>query len=79
MQEKIWEDFNSLPAAAQQQVADFVAFLRQRYRQPAAIRRSPTHWEEEPFVGMWESRDDLEDSTEWVRRVREQQWTDSRG
>jgi hypothetical protein len=33
--EKVWEDFVALPLEAQQQVADFIAFLRTRYKQPA--------------------------------------------
>jgi|SRR5579884_146594 len=38
--EPIWEDFAALPAEAQKQVADYVAFLRQRYlkQQPSEIR-----------------------------------------
>ncbi len=30
---------------------------------------------DEPFVGMWQDRDDLADSTQWVRNVRAQEWT----
>lgn len=29
---------------------------------------------DEPFVGMWQDRDDLADSTQWVRQVRAQEW-----
>lgn len=31
--------------------------------------------EEEPFVGMWKDRKDMEDSSQWVRQVRQQEWT----
>jgi bifunctional DNA-binding transcriptional regulator/antitoxin component of YhaV-PrlF toxin-antitoxin module len=27
-----------------------------------------------PFVGMWRDRDEMADSTEWVRRLRRDQW-----
>lgn len=30
----------------------------------------------EPFVGMWQDRQDLEDSGTWLRDVRQQHWTD---
>jgi hypothetical protein len=29
----------------------------------------------ERFVGMWQGRDDLKDSSGWVGRVRENEWT----
>ncbi len=30
---------------------------------------------DEPFVGMWKDREDMRDSTVWVRELRRQQWT----
>lgn len=30
----IWQQFTDLPPEAQQEVADFIAFLKQRRRQP---------------------------------------------
>ena len=70
MQQEILADFNSLPEEAQRQVVDFIAFLRQRY-QPAPGRKRPTlPLADEPFIGMWRDREDLQDSSAWVRRVR---------
>lgn len=31
-------------------------------------------WDDDPFVGMWRDREDLSDSTEWVRHLRQQEW-----
>ena len=31
--------------------------------------------QKEPFVGMWENREDMAESTEWVRRTRQREWT----
>jgi hypothetical protein len=31
--------------------------------------------QDEPFVGMWKDREDMEDSNQWVRQVRQQEWT----
>jgi hypothetical protein len=28
----------------------------------------------EPFIGMWQDREDLTDSTDWVRSIRQQHW-----
>ena len=29
----------------------------------------------EPFVGMWRDREDMADSSEWVRTTRQREWT----
>jgi hypothetical protein len=31
--------------------------------------------QDEPFVGMWKDREDMEDSSHWVRQIRQQEWT----
>jgi hypothetical protein len=31
--------------------------------------------QDEPFVGMWKDREDMKDSNQWVRQVRQQEWT----
>ena len=73
--ENLWRDFDALPPEGQRQVADFVAFLlarsgRIRPAKPSA--RPPLA--EEPFVGIWQGRPDMEDSTAWVRAVRAREW-----
>ena len=35
------------------------------------------NWQDEPFVGMWKDRQDLEDSTAWVRSIRHQHWIEN--
>jgi hypothetical protein len=79
MRDDIWNDFNSLPPEAQQVVADLIAFLRRQTRPSTARKRAPREWENEPFVGMWRDREDMEDSSAWVRQLREREWTRSRG
>lgn len=79
MHDKVLRDFSSLPADAQRQVADFIAFLQQRYGRSPASRPQNGDWESEPFVGMWRDREDLQDSTEWVRATRRQEWSEPRG
>jgi hypothetical protein len=32
-----------------------------------------TSLEDEPFVGMWQDREDLADSSQWVRQLRQQE------
>jgi hypothetical protein len=79
MHDELSTDFNSLPPEAQRQVADFIAFLQQRYGGSPASGRQPVDWEREPFVGMWRDRADLQDSTEWVRSTRRQEWSEPHG
>ena len=31
--------------------------------------------QDEPFVGMWQDREDMDDSTKWVRQTRQKEWT----
>jgi hypothetical protein len=74
--DKVWDDFRALPAEAQQQAADFIAFLQQRYGQGKPIRREAlTRLSKESYVGMWGDREDLRDSAEWVRDLRQREWT----
>lgn len=74
--EKVWDDFTALPLEAQRQAADFIAFLRQRYQKSKPGRKAKkTELSQEPFVGIWQDRPDMQDSTEWVRNLREQEWT----
>jgi hypothetical protein len=69
-------DIGSLPPEAQKQVFDFVAFLKTRYLVVSVTRKTKrTKLADEPFIGKWRDRDDMQDSNAWVRRLRESEWT----
>jgi small-conductance mechanosensitive channel len=73
--EKMRRQLEALPPEAQRQVADFIAFLYARHRRSLLPKRSiKSKLAEEPFVGLWEDREDLRDSTAWVRHVRQREW-----
>ncbi len=73
--EEILREINSLPLEAQRQIEDFVAFLRQRYvSSPSAKITTTSDLTTEEFVGMWRDREDMQDSTAWVRNVRQSHW-----
>ncbi len=79
-QETLWRQYTSLPVDAQHQVADFIAFLATRYRTTPSSKPSlANNLLDEPLVGMWADRDDLTDSTAWVRTIREREWDRRRG
>jgi hypothetical protein len=33
-----------------------------------------SNFQDEPFIGMWNNREDITDSSQWVRQIRQQQW-----
>ncbi|HHP7243556.1 MAG TPA: hypothetical protein ACFE0H_02595, partial [Elainellaceae cyanobacterium] len=80
--ERLRDDISTLPTTAQQLVVDFVAFLKQRYSTSASPAPQPLDLDGEPFVGMWsvceappkEARPEMQNSTAWVRQVRQQHW-----
>ena len=74
-QDKIWRDFSTLPPELQNQVADFIAFLQTRYTpaHPSQSTRRP-RLAKENFIGIWRNRKDMDDSTAWVRNMRQREW-----
>ncbi|MGB9775691.1 MAG: DUF2281 domain-containing protein [Anaerolineae bacterium] len=78
-QEELLHQFSALPPELQQQVMDFIAFLQTRYqaiRPIRSVRKIPLS--QEPFIGMWQDRPEMEDSTGWVRKIRLEEWREPR-
>ncbi len=73
-QEDIIKEIGSLPPEGQRQVIDFIAFMRQRYSRSPLTEKTVVDLRSEAFIGMWRDREDLADSSEWVRRVRQSEW-----
>lgn len=71
---QLLQDFTSLPPEAQKQVTDFVAFLKVRYGTVPRKKTKLGKLADEPFVGMWKDREDMQDSTKWVRGLRRNEW-----
>ena len=69
----IVRDIDSLPPQAQKEILDFVAFLKARYASVSSGRKR-LKLEDEPFVGMWESREDMRDSVSWIRELHRREW-----
>ena len=66
------QDIASLPPEAQKQVLDFVAFLKLRYPASSRGRKAKrTRLVDEPFIGMWRDREEMKDSSAWVRPLRQ--------
>ncbi len=71
-QEDILDQFTALPPEAQRQVIDFMDFLKTRYTTLDEEKKSDNS--DEPFIGMWRNREDMRDSSIWVRRTRNNEW-----
>lgn len=72
--EQLRDDIATLPQDAQKLIIDFVSFLKQRYPSSQTTTPQPLNLENEPFVGMWSDRPEMQDSTAWVRQIRQQHW-----
>ena len=64
-QERLWRDLMALPPEAQRMVTDYIAELHRRYAQAPA--GEATDLCNEPFIGLWRDREDLED---FVKRAK---------
>ena len=75
LQEQVLHEFSALHLEAQKQVVDFIAFLRTRYRQARHSQKAKlSSLVDEAFIGVWRDREDMSDSSVWVRGVREREW-----
>jgi hypothetical protein len=72
--EEIIREFSALPPEARREAEDFIAFLRARYDRKTE-KTANSDLREESFIGMWKDREDLQDSSAFVRELRETEWT----
>ena len=72
--EEILREINSLPPEAKRQLEDFISFLQERYKEAKPKAAPTSDLEAEAFVGMWRDREDMRDSSAWVRNIRQSHW-----
>ena len=72
--EGFYNKFESLPIEAQKQVLAFVDFLKKRYETKLKRTTKRKSIRDNKFVGMWESREDLKDSSSWIKNLRKKEW-----
>jgi len=77
--ETLWRQFEELSPEAQQEVSDLIAFLRSRHPRPAETSPREVKLEDEPFVGQWKDRQDIQDSAQWVGELRRREWREPDG
>lgn len=74
-QQKFLQDVASLPPLAQQELIDFIDFLKERYTRRSLPKQQISSIDSEPFIGMWKNRADMGDSSAWVRMLRQNEWS----
>ncbi|MEW6238798.1 MAG: DUF2281 domain-containing protein [Candidatus Omnitrophota bacterium] len=71
----IVRDIESLPPEDQKQVMNFIAFLKSQHPVRQPMRRPPKgKLIDEPFIGMWRKRKDMQDSASWAPNLRQREW-----
>lgn len=73
--EELLREFEALPPEAKRNLQDFLAFLRTRYKPSPAPQNKPLpELTKEKFVQMWRDREEMRDSSAWVRNARATHW-----
>lgn len=72
LEQAILEKVRSLPIEKQQEILNFADSLTQKSQADTADTK--TDWQNNPSIGMWKDREDMQDSTDWVRQTRKQEW-----
>ena len=74
-EKELIKQLKRLPSEAQQEAADFVDFLYKKYMEQGKKRaESKKSILESSFRGIWKNREDMQDSTQWVRNIRKSRW-----
>lgn len=70
-------EIDNIPEEAQLLLLDFIELLKKHYS-PLNIDNIDSEIIEnigdESFIGMWKDRDEMKDSSKWVRQIRQQEW-----
>ena len=79
-QQQIQQDLSRLPEDMLQEVWDFAMFLQEKRKQHGVLRQIKTKQvnnqplSQEPFIGIWKNRQEMTDSSEWVKQLRKEEW-----
>lgn len=72
--DNVLQELMELPPEAQQEVLDFIAFLRRRYPGDDAVVPPLPPIRENAFIGLWQDREDMGVAGTWVRSLRDSEW-----
>jgi hypothetical protein len=69
--EQIQTQIQDLPEDAQLLLLDFIYLLKKRYPQEGNVKTQNINWVDQPFVGMWRDVPEMQDSSNWVKQLRQ--------
>ncbi len=72
MSERILTLFEELSPEAQRQAVEFMLFLKERARARRRVARGGLRAEK--FIGLWQDRNEMTSSSDWVRETRRREW-----
>lgn len=70
-------EIDSFPEELQLLLLDFIELLKKRYpslKKDNLNSEITENIDNESFIGMWKDREDMQNSSDWVRQIREQEW-----
>jgi hypothetical protein len=70
--QKLWQQFATLSPEARRRVVELIGALASTKPKRNAQKRP--HLAEDPFIGMWQDRADLADTSAWVKNLRRREW-----
>ena len=77
--QELLEEFLELPPEAQTEVLRLITFLKQKHQQEEATSALPNaDLKNDSFMGIWREREDLSNSSTWVRNLRKNEWSEAR-
>ena len=77
--EEILRELAALPPEGQRQVATFIALLREQYTRSQSPELATSDLAQDGFIGIWRDREEMQDSSAWVRNLREREWVKRSG
>ena len=71
--QQLLKKYDALPLSARHQVDELVSALAKRSTEasPSSRKRAKRFGENDPVFGIWRDRDDMADSVEWIRSLRQ--------
>jgi hypothetical protein len=69
-----YNKFESLPTEAQKQVLELIGLLKIKYQSRNRRNLKSKLITNKKFVGIWEDRTEMKDSSKWVKNLRKREW-----
>ena len=74
--QQLVSEIATLPPMARQELEQFLMELKLRYaRQQSLTPEERTRWMNPEIFGMYADREDLTDSSAYIRKLRDEQWS----